>query len=367
MVYVRSPRRRWGLVTAALAGVVFSACGTSTAPTPGASPHGAAKTQPLPELTVTYSSQTGNRAPLWIGVDKGFFVKNGVKVTLRYVSGSATSLAALIGGHTDIFEGSCGHTLAAIAKGSPLRIIGFAEYTIPYQLYVDPNIRQPEQLIGKNVAVIEKGDSSYLFVERMLKAMHLLGKVHLVPTGSQSGEFAAFVAHEVVGLPNTPATMTKLKDGTYRALGDPAKYGITGDANAMVVSAAYLKTHRQVLVDFLKGYTEALAYAYAHPRYVERLYAQVLHTSSRFNQATYQEFFQTSPADGGLPPNPTPTVALVRQQMAVEQAAQPSFHSTAIHAQKIIDASLMQAVSASPLWKQIWPHGLPRFDAPRRG
>src|SRR5438552_11231633 len=76
----------------AAAWAVCAACGGTTG--------GQASAQ-RPSASMLWVGATASQAIAWVADSGGYFKKNGVDVSLSFLSGSPTASAALVGGHVD--------------------------------------------------------------------------------------------------------------------------------------------------------------------------------------------------------------------------------------------------------------------------
>jgi NitT/TauT family transport system substrate-binding protein len=133
-----APRSRAAaLGTAAL--LVLAACGGSDEP-------GAAAPEEEGGLTpVTIGTQPiVDSAPLYLGVDQGFFEEEGIDLTIESAAGGAAVVPSVVSGEFQFGRGNVLSTMIAVEEGLPLRCITNANSTAG-----DPDIG----------AVVVRGDS----------------------------------------------------------------------------------------------------------------------------------------------------------------------------------------------------------------
>ena len=80
---------------------------------------GEAQERTLQPLVVSYSSFTGNRAPLWIAKDLGLYEKYGLDVKLVSIAAGSVSLTALLAGNVHLTTDSSSGVVGAVARGAP--------------------------------------------------------------------------------------------------------------------------------------------------------------------------------------------------------------------------------------------------------
>lgn len=291
----------------------------------------------LPVLQVAYTALTENHLALWIGTNNNLFQQYGTQVQATFIASTPTAFAALLSGDATVLAANSGDLVRAVSKGADVRVIAVVETTTPYKLWVKPGIQAPGDLVGKSVGVSKLGSASYLFAKKMLQAWGIDGQVTIVATGDLSSTRAAYRADAIQGYADTVVNVSALDPTTIQQLGDPGE-----------------------LVHFLEGYVAASAVAYNDENAAEQVLANHLQSQDpQFLQTTYQEFVRSPMADGGMPLDPTPTTAMMQQQIDLQALVDSSFDPGSFNTASLIDASLMDSVKASSMWTQLWPHGLP--------
>ncbi len=143
-----------------------------------------AQEKKLEPLIVSYSSFTGNRAPLWIGKELGLYEKYGLDVKLVSIAAGSVSLTALLAGNVHLTTDSSSGVVGAVARGAPVVTVS-TNGILPYQLIALPSIKSPAELKGKIVGSSRIGAGTDFLLRRILtKLGFTLGKdVSLIPTG----------------------------------------------------------------------------------------------------------------------------------------------------------------------------------------
>jgi ABC-type nitrate/sulfonate/bicarbonate transport system substrate-binding protein len=346
----KGPAILLGLVLAAL----LAACGAGTA---APSAPGSA----LPLIRVAYPEMTENRLGLWLGIDRHVYEQYGLRVDAQWIASTPDTLAALLSGQIDVAQASGADLISAMSQGADLKVIGVTAETTAYQLFVKPDVTDPNQLAGKKAGVSRLGSNSYAFVKGMLQAMKVIDKVNIVATGNLGATRAAFTSNAIQAFAEAPVNLIGEDENSYRKLGDPAQLGVAAAAHLFAVNTKSLTQNRQELIDFLKGYEAAMAYAAGHPDESKQVYAAHLQKAdTAFLDGSYKEFVKSPPGDGGASFDVTPTLDVIRQQIGVAAQINPAVQPDQLDPAKLIDTSLMDAVKASPDWKKIWPNGVPR-------
>lgn len=121
---------------------------------------------------------------LVIAREKGFFKAIGLEVEIKYFPSGGDLSAAVVGGSLSI--GSSGSTPTTTLRGAPFPIKILAQMSDisgAQQIIVKSDIRRPEDLYGKRIALL-KGTSSEIMVDSMAKAYGVdLSKIERLAMG----------------------------------------------------------------------------------------------------------------------------------------------------------------------------------------
>jgi ABC-type nitrate/sulfonate/bicarbonate transport system substrate-binding protein len=120
-------------------------------------------------VKITIPNYGANFAPVMIAEDKGYFKDEGLDVQV-VVSGGGTATAALISGDIQ-YSSSPASAMSAILKGAPLKVTLVGQVRPNYQIWsFDPTVTKVEDLKGKSLAVISRGDSQEMSARLFLKS-----------------------------------------------------------------------------------------------------------------------------------------------------------------------------------------------------
>jgi ABC-type nitrate/sulfonate/bicarbonate transport system substrate-binding protein len=150
----------------------------------------------LDHIKMSYVVPTVNYGALFVAVDKGYFAKEGIEVEIVQAGGGVAT-PALIAGDLQ-FSGSPSVALSADMKGAKLKAIFVGSDQSGFQLWVQPDIKKFEDLKGKQIGIISRGDTTeigmrYILAKRNLPADFLaytpLGPGIARVAALQSGSF----------------------------------------------------------------------------------------------------------------------------------------------------------------------------------
>jgi NitT/TauT family transport system substrate-binding protein len=127
----------------------------------------------------TVGSASANIWPVFIGLNKGFFAAENLKLDIVYVQSSANLVQQLAAGSLDItMSTGLVDPIRAIAQKAPLAVVRLEVQAPPYALVAKSSIKDMKDLKGKVISLGGPKDITRIYVERML-----------APSGVKPGEF----------------------------------------------------------------------------------------------------------------------------------------------------------------------------------
>jgi NitT/TauT family transport system substrate-binding protein len=172
--------RRSVLLSATAAGVsaLLSACGKGGAPTVGAAASagpsataGTAANAVTESIDLPYCSQVLCGVPLEVGVKRGFFEAEGIKVNLVYMKGGALAMQALLGGSVDFVGTGLDVLVSAVAAGKQANMIASLSSLPFFALVTAPksDITAISGLRGKTIGVANINTTDHLLARYLLE------------------------------------------------------------------------------------------------------------------------------------------------------------------------------------------------------
>src|SRR6266508_3828493 len=139
----------------------------------GANPY-LAKPGELPlSVRVAACAITGGFIHLYAALDNGLFEKYGMKVEYVSIRGSGVALAALAADEIQFLYCAADATIPGMAAGSDAKLIASPLVGLPWVLLARKDVKRPEDLKGKSIAVTRAGDLTYRLARALLKKFNL--------------------------------------------------------------------------------------------------------------------------------------------------------------------------------------------------
>jgi len=213
----------------------------------------------------TYSEH----APFYLGKERGYFDQEGLEVDVQEGRGSALTVQAVAAGTATFGYADVPTMIKAASKGAPVIAVGVALQTSPMSVmgFADKNVRKPEDIKGKIVAVTP-GDSMSQIWPLFLKKTNLKETDFKQVAGDAQTKLNAVIngqADLLLGYVMDQAI--KLQDATHKAVYPIrfADYGVNLVSSGIIVQTDFLKSKPDVVKRFMRAATRSLEEATKNP------------------------------------------------------------------------------------------------------
>jgi NitT/TauT family transport system substrate-binding protein len=239
-----------------------------------------------------------NQAPT-LGEAVGIFKKHNLKIESFGTQGAGETIQAVISGSADLGAGvGVAGVMRAFSRGAPVRIL-LPAFTGTGDLYwyvkADSPIKSLKDLTASNtIAYSTSGSSSNNIVVAF--AQELGAKAKATATGGPPGTLTQVMTGQIdVGWAAPPFGVKEIQEGKIRIVARgsdiPSLRGQT--VRAIIVNADALKTKRDAIMRFAKGYREAVDWMYADPKALE-LYSEKMKLPVDLLRESLKEFHPKS-------------------------------------------------------------------------
>jgi ABC-type nitrate/sulfonate/bicarbonate transport system substrate-binding protein len=211
------------------------------------------------KLVADYGGHAGFQSAMWVAKDLKIFDKYGLDVEVIMITGSARSVAALLGGSTQFATGSATGPLAAAIKGSDIKIIAASYNKFPYAFVAKPDIRTPKDLRGKTINILNFGGSNDLALQLAFKEWGLkLSDAQVIIGGDAPTRLAALMAGRIDATILSPPHLTMAVQAGYRVLADMGDMSANFPQSTLNTKGSLLRENRDQAKRFLQAYSEAI-------------------------------------------------------------------------------------------------------------
>ena len=160
----------------------------------GANPYLAKPGEPPLTVRVAACAITGGFIHLYAALDNGLFEKYGMKVEYVSIRGSGVALAALAADEIQFLYCAADATIPGMAAGSDAKLIASPLVGLPWVLLARKDIKRPEELKGKSIAVTRAGDLTFRLARALMKKFNLTDDDVKIRTVGGTGQVEPFNA-----------------------------------------------------------------------------------------------------------------------------------------------------------------------------
>lgn len=236
----------------------------------------------------------GEHAPFYLGKEKGFFEDEGIDLDIQEGRGSALTIQAVAAGTAQFGYADVPTMIRAAVKGAPVVAVGVALQRSPMSVmaFADKNIRKPEDIKGKTVAMTP-GDSMSQIWPLFLQTTGLKDSDFNVVSGDGQTKLNAVAngrADMLLGYAMDQSM--KLKDATGKDVYPImfADYGINMVSSGVIVNQDTLNDDADLVSRFMAAATKSVEYASEHPKEATDAILAVLPDAGK--EATLQQGFE---------------------------------------------------------------------------
>jgi len=213
----------------------------------------------------TYSEH----APFYLGKERGYFDQEGIDLDIQEGRGSGVTVQAVAAGTATFGYADVPTMIKAASKGAPVTAVGVALQTSPMSVmgFADKNIRKPEDIKGKTVAVTP-GDSMSQIWPLFLKKTNLKDTDFKTVAGDAQTKLNAVTNNQAdLLLGYVMDQAIKLQDATQKQVYPIrfADYGVNMVSSGIIAQKDFLKQKPDVAKRFMRAATRSLEEAAKNP------------------------------------------------------------------------------------------------------
>jgi NitT/TauT family transport system substrate-binding protein len=213
------------------------------------------------KVRVALGSISVNSSVIPIGQQAGLFSKYGVDVEPIYFGGGMNSLAAVTSDSVQFLAAGSTATISAHLGGVDIVMLSVQSNKLDYSVFAAPELKSPQDLKGKVVTGTRPGASADSALRLYLRKMGLepdKDVIFISVAESQQGRLNALMRGSIAGTVLAPPFSGVAKRSGYRELADLRRSDIEYAGTSIAGMSGYVKSHPQLVENFLKGYVESL-------------------------------------------------------------------------------------------------------------
>ncbi|HEX2928164.1 MAG TPA: ABC transporter substrate-binding protein, partial [Candidatus Binatia bacterium] len=233
-----------------------------------ANPYLARPGDSTPSVRVAACAITGGFIHLYAAIDNGLFDKYGMKVEYVSIRGSGIALAALAADEIQFLYCAADATIPGMAAGTDAKLIASSLVGLPWVMLARKDIKRPEDLKGKSIAVTRAGDLTFRLARALMKKFNFTDDDVKLRTVGGTGQVEPFNAMHAgiaeAALVTPPLDVRGQRSGfnvVYRLndLGIPAVY------SSLHTNAKSLKERPVIVQKWVAALAESLHFVEKNP------------------------------------------------------------------------------------------------------
>jgi len=214
------------------------------------------------KIRMGLSSVSALHSAVWVAEQKGLFRKHGIDAEVIVTGqGAATGISALLANDIQVVA-SAGDALVAstLQGGDTVMIAGVVNKGLQ-RIMARSEIKTTAELKGKKIGVTRIGAVSHSVLLMMLPRWKMsVNDVQVMQLGSSPNMLAALDRGGIDAAVLTIPSMFVAEDRGYRVLADMGDTDIYYLHTMIATTRNYVKSNRDRVTRFLKGYLEGLAF-----------------------------------------------------------------------------------------------------------
>jgi ABC-type nitrate/sulfonate/bicarbonate transport system substrate-binding protein len=299
--------------------------------------------RPPEKIIIAYSSISGNMAPLWVTHDRGFFRKYGLDAQLVFIESGTTTVQSLISKDVAFAQMAGAGVVQSRLRGSDVVMIAGVINTLTFKFYVDKNIKQPDQLKGKTVAVTRFGSSTDFALRYALDRYGLAPEkdVAILQVGNMAAILASLETGRIQGAMLSAPFTLRAKNMGFPLIADLQMLGLEYQHTGLATTQALIKSRPDLVRNAMKAYVEGIHYYKTHR-------AESLAILAKYLKTTDSDILTEVYEDVGLKltaEKPYPTLRGIEIMLRELAATNPK--PTAARPEEFVDLTFIKELDSS--------------------
>lgn len=223
-------------------------------------------------VRIGYTSPGPQHGLLWVGDTAGLFKKNNLDLEIIYMPGNISAPSLMAG---EIQFGQMTGALMSPVRlqgGDPVMLVS-AQELLDDRLMARPNIRAPEDLRGKRIAISRFGAASHMRVLNILPRYGLTEKdVTFLQIGDTPARIIALTGNAVDASSFSPPDHLVAQQAGMKILLNMAELNILYQGTGLVATQRYIGKNRDLVRRMVKSYVEAIHLVRTNPEATKRAF-----------------------------------------------------------------------------------------------
>ncbi len=231
---------------------------------------------------VSYGGFSGYQVPIWVTKELGLLEKYKINADLVMMPGSARQMQALLGGSIHFSQIDATAPVTAFLQGADLVVVAGALNKFPFSVVVRPEIRQPSDLLGKKIGVVNFGGQNELSVLMALKEWNIPREaVNIIPAGPSDSRVVALNTKALDATVLAPPQTIQAEKLGFRTLVHMSDLKASFPLDTIVTHRSLLKQQRGLVKRFLQAFIEGLHQVMTNKEKTIGVYQKILKQQDR--------------------------------------------------------------------------------------
>jgi NitT/TauT family transport system substrate-binding protein len=292
---------------------------------------------------VSYGGFSGYQVPIWVTKELGLLEKYKINGELVMMPGSTRQMQALLGGSIHFSQIDATAPVTAYLQGANLVVVAGALNKFPFSIVARPEIRQPADLVGKKIGIVNFGGQNELSVLMALKEWNIpRDAVNIIPAGSSETRLVALTTKGLDATILAPPQTIKAEKLGLRTLVHMSDLKASFPLDTIVMSRAFLKQQRGVAKRFLQAFIEGLHQVMTNKEKTLNVFQTILKLPDR---ATLESTYDYYAPKFSMPPRVSRDGLYATAEFVAKKAG--------ADVQKILDESLLDELEKEGFFKTL--------------
>ena len=303
------------------------------------------------KVRVALGAISVNTSVIPVGHQYGIFAKYGIDLEPIYMGGGMNSLAAVTSNSVQFLSAGSTATISAHLGGIDITMLTVQSNKLDYTVFAATENKSPQDLRGKIVTGTRPGASADSALRLYLRRAGLEPNkdVIFISVGeSQQGRLNALHSGSVAATVLAPPYSGMARTLGFRELADLRKSDIEYAGSSIAGMGSYIKSHPQLVENFLKGYIESLYFFRTQKEKTLAGIMKFLKMNDRSRADEGYEYYVDM-----MPQMPYATPQGVRAVLQFLAPKQPK--AATASPEEFYDMSFLKKIEASGFLKQLTP------------
>src|SRR5688572_8903605 len=324
-------KRHWGIVLLILAMALWPLSPLAIA-------------QELEKLVIGHSNLRNDIAALWVPKDLGIFRKHGLEANIVLITGGQRMTQALLSSSAPLGFTGATPVVTAVAGGADTVMILGINNKLTYDIWAKPDVKKPEDLKGKTLAISSFGSSSHVASFLMLQHFKLDEKhdrITFLAIGDEPTRAQALIAGRIDATIIDPSVSLQIKDRGFTSLGNLEPLGVPFVNNALVSTRTFLKEKPRTAEAVVRSIAEGNAFMLSptNRAKVTEILAKHLRLSGEEASRAYEDILPKIEA------RPYPNMDAVKATIEIMGSRNPKI--ARLKPQDVLDTSILERLERS--------------------